>query len=423
MRNLNKTAEILFDYTQSIPIIDTHEHIPACESDYTSSPISFGELFIPYIINDLYSSGMNLDIDGNMRAVPFTSINDDWDAFEPYWNNVKHGSYARALRIALKKYYDADDLTRDNYKDILRKINENNNKDIFKRVMQDDCNIVKSINCRSEVSHYENDFVLSNISTPSLICNSKAGINMMLEYCGVDQINNIDELIGLGNIWLEKKTAEGAVEFKGRANPVPKPDKEKAEAELQRILNGEILTECESQYLTAYVFEDNIKKAAKLDRPIAVHTGVWHDFRNLDISDTLNIIERNPETRFDIYHIGIPRTRIAINIIKNFPNAYMNLCWAHIVAPEMLIQTMKEAMDMVPLNKIFAFGADYVRVIEKVYGHLYIAKENVSIILGDRVDKGLMDIDTAKETALKWFYKNPVDFYRIDSELSEQFSL
>jgi hypothetical protein len=68
---------------------------------------------------------------------------------------------------------------------------------------------------------------------------------------------------------------------------------------------------------------------------------------------------------------------------------------------------------MVPMNKIFAFGADYVRVIEKVYGHLYIAKENISIILGDRVDKGLMDIDTAKETVLKWFYKNPAEFYRI----------
>ncbi|RLD11033.1 MAG: hypothetical protein DRI44_04490, partial [Chlamydiae bacterium] len=327
--------------------------------------------------------------------------------------NVKHGSYARALRIALKKYYGVDDITRENHKIILTRINKNNKTGIFKRVMQDDCNIVKSINCRSEVSHYENNFVLSNISSPSLVCNSKAGIDIMTEYCGGSQIKNIDELIELGNVWMEMKAEEGAIEFKGRANPVPEPDKEKAEAELQRILNGEILTEWHTHNLTAYVFEDNIKKAAELDRPIAVHTGVWHDFRNLDISDTLNIIERNPGTRFDIYHLGIPRTRTAINIIKNFPNAYMNLCWAHIVAPEMLVQSMIEAMDMVPLNKIFAFGADYVRVIEKIYGHLYIAKENISIILGDRVDKGLMDIETAKETMIKWFYKNPAEFYRI----------
>ena len=414
MKKLTKSAEILFDYARSIPVIDTHEHIPATENDYISTPISFGELFIPYIVNDLYSSGMDFDIKDNMRAVPFYLIKDDWDALEPYWNNVKHGSYARPLLIALKKYYDVDDLTRENYTDVLTKINENNKPGIIKRVMQDDCNIVKSINCRNEVSKYEDDFVLSNVSSPSLVCNSKAGIDIMLEYCGRDKIENIDELIELGNVWMEKKAAEGAIEFKGRANPVGKPDKDKAEEELQRILKGENLIEWDTQNLTAYVFEDNIHKAAELDRPVAVHTGVWHDFRNLDVVDTLNIIERNPQTRFDIYHLGIPNTRTAVQIIKNFPNAYMNLCWAHIVAPEMLIQTMKEAIDMVPMNKIFAFGADYVRVIEKVYGHLQIAKENISIILGDRVDQGQMDIDTAKEIMLKWFYKNPVEFYRID---------
>ena len=414
MKKLTKSAEILFDYARSIPTIDTHEHIPANESDYNSTPITFGELFIPYIVNDLYSSGMKFDIKGNMRTVPFYMIKDDWDAFEPYWNNVKYGGYARSLRIALKKYYGIADLTRENHKTILAKINENNKPGIIKRVMQDDCNIVKSINCRNEISHYANDFVLSNISTPSLICNSKAGIDIMLEYCGGSKIKNIDELVELGNIWMEMKAKEGAIEFKGRANPVTTPDKTKAEAELQRILKGENLIEWDIQNLTAYVFENNIRKAAELDRPVAVHTGVWHDFRNLDILDTLSFIERNPGTRFDIYHLGIPYPRTALQIIKNFPNAYMNLCWAHIVAPEMLIQSMIEAIDMVPMNKIFAFGADYVRVIEKVYGHLQIAKENISIILGDRVDKELMDIDTAKETMLKWFYKNPVDFYRID---------
>jgi len=129
MKKLTKSAEKLFDFSQTIKIIDTHEHIPACEKDYSSSPIAFGELFIPYVVNDLYSSGMPFDIGENMRAVPFYFIKDDWSAFAPYWENVKHGSYARALRIALKKYYGADDLTRDNYKEILKKINENTNND------------------------------------------------------------------------------------------------------------------------------------------------------------------------------------------------------------------------------------------------------------------------------------------------------
>jgi predicted RNA methylase len=65
------------------------------------------------------------------------------------------------------------------------------------------------------------------------------------------------------------------------------------------------------------------------------------------------------------------------------------------------------------MNKVFAFGADYVRCIEKVYGHLHIARENVAIVLGDRVDRQLMDLDEAKQVLKAWFYDNPKQFYGI----------
>jgi len=69
----------------------------------------------------------------------------------------KHDSPAVAVYAYVKtgaiyegKYLGCgvNDLTRENHKDVLAKINENNKPGIFKRIMQDDCNIVKSINCR-----------------------------------------------------------------------------------------------------------------------------------------------------------------------------------------------------------------------------------------------------------------------------------
>jgi hypothetical protein len=89
------------------------------------------------------------------------------------------------------------------------------------------------------------------------------------------------------------------------------------------------------------------------------------------------------------------------------------LCWAHIVAPEMVVASLKEAIDMIPLNKVFAFGADFVTFIESVYGHLHMARENVAIALGDRVDRRLMGLDEAKQILKAWFYDNPRDFYRV----------
>ncbi len=414
MRKLNKTASQLFDFARTIPVIDTHEHFPQNEKEYLATPITFGELFIPYITNDLYSSGMPFEIGDNIRAVPFYFIEEDWEALEPYWNNVKFGSYARSLRIALKKYYDVDDLTRENYKEVLEKINKNHKPDIFKKVLKEDCNIKKVISCRSDISSYADNFVLSNVSTPSLMGQTKTGIDTLLKYCGKENVKNIDEFIEIGNVWMEKMAADGAIEFKCRANPFSVPDKQKAEAEFQRVLKGDDVIEWDTNNICAYILEDNARKAAELNLPIALHTGVWHDFRNLDIRDTLGVIVRNQDTRFDLYHLGIPNVRTALQIVKNFRNAYLNLCWAHIVAPDMLIQTMKESIDMVPLNKVFAFGGDYTRIVERVYGHLHIAKENISIVLADRVDDELMDMDTAKETMLKWFYKNPANFYGIE---------
>ena len=79
----------------------------------------------------------------------------------------------------------------------------------------------------------------------------------------------------------------------------------------------------------------------------------------------------------------------------------------------MVVNAMKEAIDMVPLNKIFAFGGDYISFIEKVYGHLHMARENIALVLGDRVDRNLMDLDEAKQTLRAWFYDNPKAFYKL----------
>jgi uncharacterized protein len=115
----------------------------------------------------------------------------------------------------------------------------------------------------------------------------------------------------------------------------------------------------------------------------------------------------------DIYHLGIPDVRTAIQIFKNFPNAYLNLCWSHVVASAMVANTMKEAIDIVPMNKIFAFDADYVLFNEKVYGHLQMARENTALVLGDRVDRNLMDLSEAQQILRGWFYDNPKAFYRL----------
>jgi uncharacterized protein len=407
---LTGSAEALFEYATEIPTIDTHEHIPRSEKDYNEATISFGHLFNPYVSNDLASAGMPFPPD---VWAAFHCIEDDWDAFEPYWNAVKHGSYARPLRIALQHFYGVDDLTRENHSDILAKINENNTPGIYERIFRDACGIEHAIRCAPDLPDNDDPILVGNITSPANRVSSKSELEAMAQQVGAPDITTLDELIEVSDMWMELQAANGAIEFKSFAMPVEEPVRDDAEEILSRVLAGETFAPKGTPSLSAYIREANARKAAELDLPLALHTGVWNDFRKLSVEDLVGFIERNPDTRMDIYHLGIPEVRTAVQIVKNYPNAYMNLCWAHVVASDMVVNTMKEAMDMVPMNKIFAFGADYVLFIEKVYGHLHMARENTALVLGDRVDRNLMDLSEAQQILRGWFYDNPKAFYRL----------
>ena len=410
LQNLRGAAEALMDYAQSIPVIDTHEHIPVRESDYLAHTILFGELFNPYVSNDLISAGVQkpAEVWGAFHCVP-----DDWQAFAPAWQACKHGSYARPIRIALQEFYGVDDFTEENFLDVVAQINANNTEGIYDRIFRQKCNIETSIVCAGELPDSDDPLLCGNIYSPSLNCNTLPGIRRMAEQVGCDPIKNVEELVELGDVWMELLASRGAMEFKTRATAVQHPDRDSAQEILERLLSGETICENGVAALSSYVREFNARKCAELQLPFAIHTGVWEDYRAIEIADQIPFILRHPETRMDLYHAGIPHPRDAIQIVKNFPNAYLNLCWSHIVAPDMVVQTMKEAIDMVPMNKIFAFGGDYVFFIEKVYGHLQMARENLSLVLGDRVDRGLMDLDEAKAILKAWFYDNPKQFYKL----------
>ena len=164
---------------------------------------------------------------------------------------------------------------------------------------------------------------------------------------------------------------------------------------------------CLHDFLTNYL----IDVAGELDLVVAVHSGMWGDFRNLDSKHMIPIFQRHPNVRFDLYHLSMPSVRDTIVIGKNFPNVWLNLCWCHIISQQMTCSALDECIDMVPINKIIGFGGDYGKPVEKVYGHLVMAREDIATVLGRRVDRGLMSHDEAVIIARKWLWDNPKELY------------
>lgn len=126
------------------------------------------------------------------------------------------------------------------------------------------------------------------------------------------------------------------------------------------------------------------------------------------------ILQRHPKVRFDIYHLGYPWVRETLMLGKGFPNVWLNFCWTHIISQKFAMSGLDEAIDLIPTNKILAFGGDYSMPVEKVYGHLVMAREDIARVLANRIKDGQFTETQALDMAKKWFWDNPIELYNLN---------
>jgi hypothetical protein len=70
----------------------------------------------------------------------------------------------------------------------------------------------------------------------------------------------------------------------------------------------------------------------------------------------------------------------------------------------------------VPVNKISAFGGDYL-FVDGVYGHQRLARVNVSKALARKVEEGAIDLERAAEIAGLVFYENPLKIFKLRDKM------
>ena len=286
---LSKTAQELYQAITEMPVVDAHEHLPP-ENEYLRAEYCGPNLFANYIWHDLGSAGLSPDFKAAMRDHGFRPVSEWWPTIKPYWEQVRHTSYARALRI-------------------------------------------------TAADHGPPSFTAAESD------------------------------------WKENK---------------------------------------ESSAVRDLLFDKYLDVAAEADVPVAVHTGYWGDFRALDPKHMLSFAMRRQDVRFDMFHLGMPMIRDAILIGKNLPNVSLNLTWCPIISQVQTVRALDEIIDLVPVNKIIAFGGDYRVSVQKVYGHLVMAREVVAAALARRVEAGGFDMAEALRIAGMWFYDNPAGIYGLD---------
>lgn len=418
---------------EEMEVIDSHEHLYP-EEIRVGTPVDVFTLFTSYTRGDLRVAGMS---EGDYGKLFDTSLPLDfrWSVFEPYWEKIRYGGYARAVLLAVKQFYGYKEIARQTCEPISRAMGEANKPGLYDRILKDGCKIRAALTQWGSVKtghplliplmpmpfFSEAGTRWCSLSRPLLDNGAMRGIREAKDdrmvwpaFGDHTVINTLDDYIGAVMDYIKRQKEGGAVGMKLASKPCGTPSRAEALSAFEKLRTGaeEVLPDVNP--LKDYVTALAIAYATELDMTIAVHSGYWGDFRKLRPAHFIPYLQRHPNTRFDLYHLGFPFVREALMLGKAFPNVWLNLCWVHVISPRCALDVLDEALDLVPVNKILGFGGDYHAPVEKIYGHLAIARENISAVLANRVLDGRMTVKQAEAVAQRWLWSNPKELYRLN---------
>ena len=407
---LSDTEQALVKAFEEFEIVDAHEHLPP-EHVRTSQKVDALTLFSHYTRTDLITSGMKPEHYDALHNAELP-LDYRWGLLRPFLENVRYGSYARPAFIAAKEFYGFDDINDNTYGPLSEEMQKQNTPGIYRRMLRDKCKIRHALT-QAGRTDYDDDLLV-----PLMPVDVYAAVHVWEQIAARghdlgERVANLDDYVLVVEKALAKWKSEGAVGIKMASRTYGEPNRGDAMAAFEALRNGAQQKLADLNPLRAYLVEQMLRLAAEQELVVAVHAGVWGDFRELASQHMIPVVARNPKTRFDLYHMGMPEVRATAFIGKNFPNVWLNLCWTHVVSPVMTRSALDEYIDLVPVNKLIAFGGDYAKPVEKVYGHLVMAREDIAMVLGRRVDAGLMTDKQAIDVARKWFFENPMELYRL----------
>lgn len=417
----------IFGYVQDLEIVDSHEHLPHREDARETHTDVLKEYLAHYFDRDLVSAGLKPRLLSQVTN-PDLPLLERWKLVEPYWDLARITGYGRALDISVRALYSVPEINGRTIEALNTAFLQTLKPGHFKKVLKDLSKIKISLldshlDCDPEFfrSVYRLDPFIYPCSTQDV-----EGIS---QESGVP-IRSLEDWLEACEIMLDRAFDKGAVALKSglayqRTLLYERVTRHEAEACFNQIFHTRHLPDWETNpFVVGKPFQDYmmhyiLRLANRRNLTYQFHTGLQEGNGNYihhsNPSLLSNLFLEYPDVDFDIFHIGYPYQHVVSALAKTFPNVYIDMCWAHIISPTACVQALDEWIDSVPMNKITAFGGDYL-FVDAVYGHQYLARVNVSKSLAGKVEEGTLTLDQAGRIAKRLFYENPMRIFKLEQE-------
>jgi len=123
------------------------------------------------------------------------------------------------------------------------------------------------------------------------------------------------------------------------------------------------------------------------------------------------VIEKNPDTKFVLFHGSFPWLEDVLALAHNFPNVYPDICWLPLISTSAAIRMVDELIEVGTTEKV-CWGCD-TWTSEESLGALLAARHVLSSSLAAKVKNGYLTMEDAKKIASRILYYNAKDLYRL----------
>jgi len=410
--------EILGEISQ-LPTVDAHEHLPT-EASRQKERLDFYTLFQHYCAADLVAAGATqreLDL-WKDRSVP---LKKRWESFKPFLSAIRTTGYARSALIVVRDILGFPDLNDDTYEDVSQALQEGNRPGRYDEILRGRCNLVACIQCL-HLGYEGPDYFYHLSPGPEVVdLTTRDQIRALSKRCDVE-VTGLADLLACMDKTVERWRKTPAVVGIKSAHaytrtldfrPTPRDE---AETILHSILQGDEIAPAQAKAMQDFLMYELVGRAVDCGLPMVFHTGLQAGNRNrISNANPLllqPLLKRFGDAPFDLFHGGMPWVREIAVLARYFPGVHLNMAWMHIINPRQARSALAEWLDMVPNTKIFGFGGDYA-IVEKVYGHLKLARENVARVLTEKVMEGAYTRDEASLVARRLMLENPDRFYQL----------
>jgi hypothetical protein len=159
------------------------------------------------------------------------------------------------------------------------------------------------------------------------------------------------------------------------------------------------------------------ERCARYHLPFQIHSGIqagnFNTLANANPLHLTNLFQTYPDARFDLFHGGYPFTSEAGLMAKYFPNVYVDGCWLAHISPAAYKRALDEWIEIVPANKIFAWGGDH-GIMDHSYASLLLAKDLIAEVLARKVADGYFSERVALHLAQRIVGQNGWEVYKFE---------